>query len=285
MTPPPDDLRPLLAECRLCPRNCGANRLAGETGYCGIGAEAVVASAGPHFGEEPPLVGRGGSGTIFFSGCNLRCEFCQNFDISHGRAGRPMRDRDLAEVMLALEARGCHNVNFVTPSHVVPQIAAALRLARDAGLTVPAVYNCGGYDRVETLRRLEGLIEVYMPDAKYLDAAAAARYSDAPDYPEVMAAALKEMHRQAGDLEIVGGVAVRGLLVRHLVMPGLAADSLRVMDFLADEVSPNTYVNVMAQYRPLYRASRYPEIDRRPTLEEVERVRAHAARRGLRLSE
>jgi len=285
MTAPTDDLRPLLAACRLCPRNCGANRLAGETGYCGIGGEAVVASAGPHFGEEPPLVGRGGSGTIFFAGCNLRCEFCQNFDISHGRAGRRTGERDLAALMLALQARGCHNVNFVTPSHVVPQIASALRLARDAGLTVPAVYNCGGYDRVETLRRLEGLIEIYMPDAKYLDAAAAARYSDAPDYPEVMAAALKEMHRQVGDLEIVGGVAVRGLLVRHLVLPGLTEDSLRVMDFLADEISPNTYVNVMAQYRPLYRASRYPEIDRRPTLEEVERVRAHAARRGLRLSD
>jgi putative pyruvate formate lyase activating enzyme len=244
-----------------------------------------MSSAGPHFGEEPPLVGLGGSGTIFFAGCNLGCIFCQNYEISHLRDGRPVSHRALSATMLQLEQAGCHNINCVTPTHVVPQIMVALRMAREAGLTVPVVYNCGGYDSVETLRLLEGTIEIYMPDAKHLDAEAAAKYSKARDYPEVMKAAIKEMHRQVGDLEIIVGLAVHGLLVRHLVMPGMTRDSLRVMDFLADEISPNTYVNVMEQYRPCYQASRHPEISRRPTRDEIVRVREYAVKKGLRLSE
>jgi putative pyruvate formate lyase activating enzyme len=285
--PTPDSSDPmlLLAECRLCPRNCGVNRLKGETGFCGVAAEPLLSSAGPHFGEEPPLVGRGGSGTIFFAGCNLACAFCQNYEISHLREGRRVGPRPLAATMIRLQERGCHNINFVTPTHVVPQILVALRMARQAGLTVPGVYNSGGYDSVPTLRLLEGQMEIYMPDAKYLDPAAAAKYSSARDYPDVVKAALREMHRQVGDLEIAEGLAVRGLLVRHLVMPGMTEDSLRVVDFLADEISPNTYLNIMAQYRPCYHADRFPEIDRRPSWGEIERVRRHARKKGLRLSE
>ena len=275
----------MLRPCRLCPRGCAVDRLGGERGYCGVGDRALLASAGPHFGEEPPLVGRHGSGTVFFGGCNLRCIFCQNYEISHGRAGREVDERALAEVFLALEARGCHNVNLVTPTHVVPQIVGALALAREAGLSVPIVYNCGGYDALDTLRRVEGWFQIYMPDVKYLDPAAAKRYSDAPDYPDIVRAAVKEMHRQVGDLVVESGVAVRGLLVRHLVMPGMTEDSLRVVDFLADEVSPNTYVNIMEQYRPMFHAGQCPEIARRPSAAEVEAVRRHARRRGLRLSD
>lgn len=275
----------LLADCRLCPRNCGVNRLAGETGFCRIPAEPIVSSAGPHFGEESVLVGYGGSGTIFFAGCNLGCVFCQNFEISHLLEGRFVTHHQLAATMLRLQEMGCHNINFVTPSHVVPQIMASLEIAREEGLTVPTVYNSGGYDKVETLRRLEGIVQIYMPDAKYLDPDAAQKYSSARDYPEIVKTALKEMHRQVGDLQIKNGIATRGLMVRHLVMPGMTEDSLRVIDFLADEVSRNTYINVMGQYRPCYHAERFAEIDHRPLREEIERIRGYAARKDLRLSD
>jgi len=278
-------LRGMLSSCTLCPRMCRADRASGETGYCRIGPEPVVASAGPHFGEEPPLVGRGGSGTIFLAGCNLGCIFCQNYEISHLREGRVVTVEELARTMLRLQAMGCHNVNWVTPTHQIHAIVEALLLARGRGLTVPTVYNCGGYERVETLRLLEGLVDIYMPDAKYLSSEAARRYSDAPDYPDVMKAALKEMHRQVGDLEIVGGIARRGLLVRHLVMPEGADDSKAILDFIAREISPNTYVNVMEQYRPAYRAHEFPEISRRITPTEYRSVVAHARRLGLRLSD
>ena len=275
--------RALLNPCRVCPRDCQVNRQAGETGYCRVGAEAVVSSAGPHFGEEPVLVGQGGSGTIFLAGCNLRCIFCQNYDISHGHEGTSASAADVAGLMLVLERRGCVNVNFVTPTHVMPQLLEAMILARTKGLTLPVVWNCGGYESLESLRLLDGHVEIYMPDAKFADARTADRLAAAPDYPEVMKAAIREMHRQVGDLVIERGIAVRGLLVRHLVMPGGLAEARAVIDFLADEVSPRTCVNVMGQYRPEYHAHTDPVVRRYPTPQEIAEAREHALRRGLRL--
>ena len=254
-------------------------------GYCGIGASAVVSSVGPHFGEEPPLVGRGGSGTIFLAGCSLLCIFCQNYDISHGRHGTPRTPADIAQMMLLLERRGCHNVNFVTPTHVMPRLLEAIMIARDGGLSVPVVWNCGGYESLEALRLLEGYVEIYMPDAKFGDAETARRLANAPDYPERMRAALKEMHRQVGDLVVERGVAKRGLLVRHLVMPGGGAETRAILDFLAEELSANSYVNVMGQYRPEFRARGDPVIGRCPTHEEIASARDHVRKRGLRLSD
>ena len=277
--------RELLNPCRVCPRNCRVDRVRGEFGTCGIGDELVISSVGPHFGEEPQLVGRGGSGTIFLAGCNLLCVFCQNADISHGRRGTRAEPADVARMMLMLARRGCENVNFVTPSHVMPRLLEAILLARDEGLTVPVVWNCGGYESVEALRLLEGQVEIYMPDAKFATADTARTLADAPDYPEVMQAALREMHRQVGDLVTTHGVARRGLLVRHLVMPGLAHETRAILDFLADEISPDTSVNVMGQYRPEYHASQAPAIDRYPTADEIADARAYASRRGLRLCE
>ncbi|MFO7946794.1 MAG: radical SAM protein [Armatimonadota bacterium] len=253
----------LLSPCTLCPRECGVDRLAGEQGYCDTGAMANVASAGPHYGEERPLVGSGGSGTIFFAGCNMGCVFCQNYDISHLARGRRRSPRELADMMLSLQKQGCHNINVVTPSHVVPQILQALPHAIDDGLKVPLVYNTGGYDAVETLELLDGVVDIYMPDAKYADAETAAILSDAPDYPEVMKAALAEMHRQVGDLTLDDrGIAVRGLLVRHLVLPDNLAGTRQVMEFIAS-LSKDTYVNIMDQYRPCYQADEYEGINRR----------------------
>ena len=263
---------------------CRVNRLGGDTGHCGIGPDPVISSVGPHFGEEPPLVGSGGSGTIFFTGCNLGCVFCQNYDISHLRHGRRITTDDLAQAMLQLQEIGCHNVNWVTPTHQVVGIMEALEVARSRGLTVPTVFNCGGYERVEILRMLEGRVEIYMPDAKYAHSRTAERCSAAPDYPEVMKAALKEMHRQVGELEIRDGIAVKGLLIRHLVMPGHTDESLEILDFIAREVSPNTVVNVMAQYRPTFRAHEFPAINRRPETNEYISVVRHARKLGLRLS-
>jgi len=279
-----DALQASLASCRICPRNCGVNRLDGQVGFCGVGADALFASAGPHFGEEDVLVGFGGSGTIFFAGCNLGCIFCQNYEISHGRHGRPVSPDDIARVMLRLERTGCHNINFVTPTHLTPQVMKAIALAREQGLTVPIVYNCGGYESVETLRALEGFVEIYMPDAKYADGDVAKELSAAPDYPEVMFATLREMHRQVGDLVIEDGIATRGLLVRHLVLPNGFAGSRRILDFLAKELSPNTYVNVMAQYRPCYRASECSRVNRPPTRQEFLDAYHYAASLGLRLA-
>jgi len=269
--------------CRICPRDCCVNRLAGEKGFCGVGATPLVSTAGPHYGEEPCLVGSGGSGTIFFAGCNLGCVFCQNYPISHGLEGRPADAASIARMMLRLEQQGCENVNFVTPTHVTPWVLEAIRLARLKGLAVPVVYNCGGYERLETLRLLEGSVDIYMPDAKYSSPEMAQKYSGAPDYPQVMREALKEMHRQVGDLRIVAGVARRGLLIRHLVMPNRVAGSKEVLDFIATELSEGSYVNVMDQYRPTYRAHEFDEIARRPTRAECEEVRDYARSLGLRL--
>ena len=269
--------------CRLCPRTCEVDRPSGQAGYCGIGPQPLVSSAGPHYGEEPCLVGTGGSGTIFLAGCNLLCVFCQNYTISHEREGQPTTPAGIAKIMLLLQRRGCENINFVTPTHVVPWLMDAVRTARLDGLTVPIVYNCGGYERVETLRLLEGTVDIYMPDAKFWHAGQARIYANAPDYPEVMRAALKEMHRQVGDLQIVNGVARRGLLIRHLVMPNNVAGSKDVLNFIAGEISPNSCVNVMAQYRPCHQAILYEAIARHPTREEYEDARDHAVKLGLRL--
>jgi putative pyruvate formate lyase activating enzyme len=264
--------RNLLSPCRLCPRNCGVDRLADERGFCHTGRWAVVSSYGLHFGEERPLVGRGGSGTIFFAGCNLGCVFCQNYDISHRARGQPVEPQQLANIMVSLQNTGCHNINFVTPTHVVPQILEALPHAIERGLRVPLVYNCGGYESGETLRLLDGVIDIYMPDAKYADGAVAERLSRAPDYPERMQEALVEMHRQVADLQLdQRGLAVRGLLVRHLVLPEDQAGTAEVMRLIAS-LSDQTYVNLMDQYRPCHQAHRHPPLDRRITVEEYDQA-------------
>jgi putative pyruvate formate lyase activating enzyme len=275
-------LRRMLSSCRLCPRLCRVDRTAGASGYCGGGREAAVASYGPHFGEEAPLVGHSGSGTIFFSGCNLKCCFCQNYEISHLSAGRETSEEGLAQIMLGLEARGCHNINLVTPTHFVPQIAGAVRAAAGEGLSIPIVYNCGGYESIEVLGLLEGVVDIYMPDLKFLNAGASDRYLNASDYPEAAESAIREMYRQVGDLVIKDGLAIRGLLVRHLVMPGHLADSDRIFRFLAEEVSETTFVNVMAQYRPCYRSREFPEIGVRLSGEEHRQALVLAGEAGLK---
>ena len=267
--------------CTLCPRTCKVNRSKGQIGFCGIGDMPVVSSVGPHFGEESVLVGRGGSGTIFFAGCNLGCIFCQNFDISHHRHGSQVTIEQLAQSMLGLQNYGCCNINFVTPTHVVPVIAAAIELARKSGLTLPTVYNTGGYDSIETLRLLDGFIDIYMPDMKYADSNVAKELSNAPDYPQINFAAVKEMHRQVGDLKLKDGVATRGLLIRHLVLPENLAGSFEILDFLADQISSKTTINVMDQYRPCFKASEHSQINRRPTRQEIESVRQCAIEKGL----
>jgi len=272
----------LLQECRMCPRACGVNRLEGELGFCRTGRRARVASFGQHFGEEDPLVGQGGSGTIFFSSCNLLCSFCQNYDISHLGEGVELGARDIAGMMLDLKDKGCHNINFVTPSHVVPQILEALVFAADAGLDIPLVYNTGGYDAAETIRLLDGIFGIYMPDFKFWEEEPAKTFCHVPDYREVACAALKEMHAQVGDLVIdQAGIAQRGLLVRHLVMPGGLAGTEEVMRFLAREISTDTYVNVMDQYHPCYRSSDDARINRRITPTEYEEALEAARRAGI----
>jgi len=261
--------RAILESCELCPRCCRANRLQGETGMCRTGAEAVVSSYGPHFGEEAPLVGPHGSGTIFFTHCNLRCMFCQNYTISQLGQGVRASEGEIARMMLSLQQQGCHNINLVTPTHVVPQILEALQVAAGLGLHIPLVYNCGGYESVETLKLLDGIVDIYMPDMKYSDERNARRFSGVKNYPQVNQEAVKEMHRQVGELELdERGVARRGLLVRHLVLPHGIAGTEEVVRFLAQEISRNTYLNVMAQYYPCHRAFNIPSLSRPLTKEE-----------------
>ncbi|GIX50283.1 MAG: radical SAM protein [Limisphaera sp.] len=283
-----EQARSALAVCRVCPRRCEVNRLADKVGVCGIGRQARVASAFPHFGEEDCLRGWRGSGTVFLGGCNLRCVFCQNHDISHRPAGEAMTAEQLAGVMLALQAAGCHNINWVTPSHVVPQLLEALALAAEAGLRLPIVYNSSGYDSVETLRWLEGVVDIYMPDFKFWSPEVARRLAHASDYPETARAAIREMHRQVGDLQLdENGLARRGLLVRHLVMPENLAGTAEIADWLVREISPHTYINLMDQYHPAGRvlgpagASLYPELQRRITRAEWRRARQLAEQAGL----
>jgi putative pyruvate formate lyase activating enzyme len=270
-----------LTDCDLCGWQCRVDRHQ-RSGACNTGVEAVVASYGAHHGEEDPLRGRRGSGTIFFSWCNLRCQFCQNADISQSGHGRAVSSEQLAAMMLELQEQGCHNINFVSPSHVVAQILAATLIAAQAGLFLPLVFNTGGYDSLTALALLDGVIDIYMPDVKYADASIAKKYSRIPNYPAVNQIAVKEMHRQVGDLILdEHGVARRGLLVRHLVMPNDLAGTGAIARFLAQDVSTNTYINVMDQYRPCYNADNYPDLNRVPTHRELEDARRAVHDAGL----
>jgi putative pyruvate formate lyase activating enzyme len=272
-----------LEDCDLCARDCRVNRRVTTDGaVCRTGERALVASYGAHHGEEDCLRGCRGSGTIFFSWCNLRCVYCQNWDLSQKGAGREVEPSEIAEMMLELQGEGCHNINFVSPSHVVAQIIAAVHDAARRGLRLPIVYNTGGHDSGPALALLDGIVDIYMPDMKYGDAELARKYSKVRNYVEANRAAVREMHRQVGDLVLdERGVAQRGLLVRHLVLPGGIAGTAAVLAFLADEISRNTYVNLMDQYRPCYRADEYPEIARPVTRTEYREALAAAERVGL----
>jgi putative pyruvate formate lyase activating enzyme len=274
--------REMLRDCVGCARRCHVNRLAGERGVCRTGERAVVSSYFPHFGEEDCLRGWRGSGTIFFSWCNLRCVFCQNYEISQLGEGQEVSDEELAAIMLELQAQGCHNINLVSPSHVVPQILNAIAIAAEAGLNLPIVYNTGGYDSLEALRLLDGVIDIYMPDMKYADAAIARELSGVPKYPEVNQAAVQEMYRQVGDLVIdEHGLARRGLLVRHLVLPEGLAGTAEIARFLAEKVSRHTYINIMGQYHPAYRAASHPPLHRPVKPAEVREAEEAARAAGL----
>ena len=271
-----------LEACDICAWECKANRLAGIRGICRTGEKAYLSSYGPHLGEEDPLRGWRGSGTIFFSRCNMRCQYCQNHDISQTEGGKEVEPEELAAVMLELQASGCHNINLVSPSHVVPQILAALLIAAQAGLRLPLVYNTGGYDSLTTLNLLNGVVDIYMPDMKYASQQIARHYSKIPRYPQVNQAAVREMHRQVGDLRIdERGLAIRGLLVRHLILPNGLAGTQEIVRFLAEEISTDTYLNLMDQYRPAYNANQYPKLKRSITREEYQTALQMAAQAGL----
>ena len=279
--------REFLAPCRLCPRRCGVNRLQnGKLGICRSGEKAMVASFGPHFGEESPLVGKSGSGTIFFSHCNLLCLFCQNYEISHcpdQEEGVEVGPEQLARIMVELQEQGCHNINLVTPSHVLPQILEALPFAIGKGLHLPLVYNSSGYDRVESLQLLENIVDIYMPDFKFWNPEHARQYAHAHDYPEVARLALKEMHRQVGDLVMDrNGLARRGVLIRHLIMPGCLDETEEIIKFIAREISLNSYVNIMDQYRPCGKAHEVESLNRTVTNEEYLRAMQMAKQAGLK---
>jgi putative pyruvate formate lyase activating enzyme len=271
----------LIIRCRLCPHECGVDRRVSKSGNCKSGLLPIVSSSSPHFGEEAPLVGKRGSGTIFFTNCTLSCIFCQNYDISHLGCGREISCNDLALMMLSLQQRGCHNINFVTPTHMVYAIVKALILAVPLGLHLPLVYNSGGYDSVETLQLLNGIFDIYMPDFKYADASHGYELSGVKDYPNVARRAIREMHNQVGDLKIAeGGVAHTGLLVRHLVLPQNLAGTQKVIDFLCT-ISKFTYLNIMDQYHPVYRAAECPALKRRITVQEFDEAVIYAQRAGM----
>lgn len=271
-----------LVKCTGCAWECGVNRLVGERGVCRTGKRAMISSYGPHLGEEDPLRGWRGSGTIFFTRCNLRCQYCQNHDISQTDNGNKAEPEAIAATMLELQEAGCHNINLVSPTHVVPQILAAVLIAARAGLRLPLVYNTGGYDSLTSLQLLDGVVDIYMPDMKYANPQIGLRYSKIRDYPKVNQAAVREMHRQVGDLQIDDrGLATRGLLVRHLVLPNNLAGTQKVVHFLAEEISPDTYFNLMDQYRPAYKASQYPQLNRRVTPSEFQQALQMALEAGL----
>ncbi len=278
------ELLALYERCAVCPRGCGARRNEGAAGgACHSTATLRISSYGPHHGEEAPISGRRGSGAIFLTSCNLRCVFCQNDEISRAEEGREATMEEAAEIMLALQRLGCHNINWVTPTHYAPTLAGALALAAGRGLRLPVVYNTSAYDSLEVLRLLDGIVDLYMPDFKFWDPGRCQRYFDAPDYPAVARAALLEMRRQVGDLaQDADGIARRGLLVRHLVMPGALEDTRQILEWIARELSPMTYVNLMAQYRPCGEALSFPEIARRPTAAEMAEAYAAAREAGLR---
>ncbi len=272
----------MLRSCTLCPRECGVDRTAGQHGFCRTGDQPFVSSWGPHFGEERPLVGRLGSGTIFFGNCNLGCVFCQNYTVSHLGEGRETSVKTLAEVMIELQALGCHNLNLVTPTHQMPMILRSLLIAARAGLMLPVVYNCGGYESLEAVQLLDGIVDIYMPDLKYADPDTALQYTKAKNYPAISQRVVKEMHRQVGDLVMDDeGVALKGLLVRHLVLPENRAGTAALVRFIAEEISKDTYLNVMDQYRPCYLARENPPLDRRITAGEFREAVQYALDAGL----
>jgi putative pyruvate formate lyase activating enzyme len=274
-----------LASCRVCPRDCGVNRLENETALCHTGRYARVASAFPHFGEENCLRGTNGSGTIFFAFCNLRCVFCQNWDISQAPAGDEATADEIARMMIRLQGMGCHNINFVTPEHVAPQVVEAIAAAVPMGLHIPIVYNTSAYDSLASLKLMDGLVDIFMPDFKFWNPETARRLARARDYPEVARTAITEMHHQVGELKVdSSGLACRGVLVRHLVMPGQTHEAVAIFDWLAHELSPDTYVNIMGQYRPEHKVpgnDRYVDIGRRPTRREMVEANAAARLAGL----
>ncbi|MFB3883982.1 MAG: radical SAM protein [Thermodesulfobacteriota bacterium] len=273
----------IFENCQLCPRKCGVNRKKGERGFCRAPLRPVIFSAHPHFGEEMSLVGDNGSGTIFFSNCNLRCIFCQNWPISHEGRGEEVQDEDLAEVMIKLQKIGCHNINLVTPTHVMPNILDATQIALKKGLHLPLVYNTSGYERIEILKILDGIVDIYMPDMKYMDPEQAEKYSaGASDYPEVTKRAIPEMNRQVGQLKIDRrGIALRGLIIRHLVMPNRVAGTEKFVRWVSEKLPRSTYVNIMAQYHVDYKAFEYPEISRGITPDEFLEAMGWAEKYGL----
>ena len=277
-----DRLLELLRECRVCPRNCQVNRLKGEKGFCRTTRYAWVSSFNLHFGEEPELVGRGGSGTIFFSFCNLACQFCQNYTISHLGEGEEFTPEKLAGAMLYLQELGAGNINFVSPTHVLPQIIEALIIAKEKGLTLPLVYNSGGYDSKEVLQIIKGIFDIYMPDMKYSDNELAKKYSLVDNYWDVCKEAVLEMYSQVGDLRVnEEGIALRGLIIRHLVLPNNLASSFKIIDFIAEKISLHTYLNIMDQYWPCYKAYNFSELSRKITLKEYKEVIDYALKKGL----
>lgn len=273
----------LLEHCTLCPRNCGVNRLDDERGFCGVGRKASVSSFSPHFGEEDVLVGEKGSGTIFLSSCSLRCCFCQNYEISFSpESGQEVSSAELAAIMLDLQQRGCHNINFVSPSHVVVQILEAIDIAVDGGLCIPLIYNSSGYDSIEALELLENVVDIYMPDFKFWQSGSSEKYCHAPDYPEVAQRALLQMHRQVGDLKVdENGIATSGLLIRHLLMPEAFAETQQILRFVADKLSRHTYVNIMDQYRPCGKIADHPELQKNISAQEHNGAQEYAAKLGL----
>jgi putative pyruvate formate lyase activating enzyme len=271
----------ILESCELCPRRCKVNRLKAQKGSCRSGVELTISSYGPHFGEEPKITGRNGSGTIFLTNCNLLCIFCQNYEASHLGDGKEVSIDEAAEIMLSLQSRGCHNINLVTPTHYTPQLVKTISVAASRGLKLPIFWNCSGYENVETIKLLEGIVDIYKPDIKYGKSEPAKKYSNAPDYFERCKEAVKEMHRQVGDLKVnKKGIAYRGLLIRHLVLPNNLAGSEKVLEFAA-ELSKECYVNIMAQYRPCGRAYEHEELSRRPSRTEYFRMLDYAKKLGL----
>ncbi len=278
-----EKLLAIYESCHLCPRNCRVNRTKGETGICQATSTVKISSAFPHFGEEKPLVGKNGSGTVFFSNCNLRCVFCQNYTISIEGEGVEMSDERLAETMIKVQDFGCHNINLVTPTHYIPSIVNAVQIACRLGLTIPLVYNTSGYETPEVLELLDGIVDIYLPDLKYMHPAQAAKFSaGAYNYPHYARLAVREMHRQVGELEVDGrGIAVKGVILRHLILPNGIAGTEEFLRFVAEELSPKTYLNLMSQYRPEYKAPEYPEISRRLKRSEYAEALAWARKYGL----
>lgn len=275
-------LKEMLKNCVLCPHQCEVNRLAGEKGYCKTLEHVIVSGAETHFGEEEELVGRYGSGTIFFSHCNLKCVFCQNYEISHCGEGHEFTTKSLAEIMLSLQKRGCHNINLVSPGHIIPQIVEAIYIAAKKGLSIPIVYNTNGYDLTDSLRLLEGIVDIYMPDIKFADDAIAEKYLKVKQYYTITKNAVKEMYRQVGNLKTdENQIAYRGLLIRHLVMPQNLAHTEKIMKFIAKDLSKDTYVNIMGQYYPAYKAHEYEELSKRITREELGQAIEAAKSAGL----